>query len=205
MEKQQFLEDQVKLPSPVFKEVQDYANSRDFPIISDQVGQQLQIFASFYQYPMVLELGSGFGYSAMWFAQGMSDGELHLCDFSTENIHLAYDYLDEIDKSDLIHSSHIGNALDYFNETDKNFDIIFIDIDKLYYLDAIKIASQRLNPNGMIIMDNLFFGGRVYLDDGKKKRGRESILDSIEFLKKDPRFFISMIDIADGLLLAKLK
>ena len=200
-----FLNDHVIVPSSSFSEVKEYALNRGFPLISDEVGQQLQIFASFYEYPQVLELGSGFGYSAMWFSQGMDNGELHLCDFSKENIHMAYDYLDEIDKSDLVCSSHIGNAIDYFDICKSCFDIIFIDIDKLYYLEAVKRASESLNPGGMIILDNLFFGGRVYLDDGKKKRGRDSILESIEYLKNDGRFFISMLNVGDGLLLAKLK
>ncbi|MCJ8344905.1 class I SAM-dependent methyltransferase [bacterium] len=202
---QQFLEEHIVLPSSHFKTVREYALNRDFPLISDQVGQQLQIFASFYENPKILELGSGFGYSAMWFSQGMIKGQLYLCDFSHQNIHMAHLYLDQIQKSDLIADTYVGNAVDYFGQNDEKFHIIFIDIDKMYYLEAIKRASDRLKPGGMIIMDNLFFGGRVYLDDGTKQRGRQSILDSIDYLKKDGRFYISMLDVGDGLLLAKLK
>lgn len=202
---EKFLNEQIVLPSTVFTEVREYAVNRGFPLISDDVGQQLQMFASFYQSPKVLELGSGFGYSAMWLLEGMSAGEIHLCDFTQANLDLASGYLSDLDKLSLVKNMHCGDALEYLKQADGSFDIVFIDIDKLFYYDAVVHSVERLNPGGLIIMDNLFFGGRVYQDDGKKQRGRESILKAIDFIKNDSRFIVSMIDVGDGLLLAKLK
>ncbi|MCO4783307.1 MAG: class I SAM-dependent methyltransferase [Candidatus Cloacimonetes bacterium] len=202
---EKFLNEQIQIPSPLFNEVRQYALQRGFPLISDDVGQQLQMFASFFDSPKILELGSGFGYSAMWFLEGMSKGEIHLCDFTQANLDLAEGYLKKMGKFSLVKPMYCGNALDYIKNSKSTFDIIFIDIDKLFYLDAIKASVEHLTSGGLIIMDNLFFGGRVYLDDGKKQLGRKSILDAIDFIKQDSRFIVSMIDVGDGLLLAKLR
>lgn len=200
-----FLSQQIEVPSPLFSKVRQYALDRGFPLVSDDVGQQLQLFASFYDRPKILELGSGFGYSAMWFCEGMTQGQIHLCDFTQANLDLAKEYLESLDKLSLIQEMYCGNALDYLKSSTLSYDIIFIDIDKLFYHEAMLNAVEHLNLGGMIIMDNLFFGGRVYLDDGKKQLGRQSILKAIDLIKNDKRFIVSMIDVGDGLLLAKLR
>lgn len=68
-----YLEQLQPTSQAVFQEMEILANKEDFPIVGPQVGRLLAMLAQLQQAQSVFELGSGFGYSALWFAQAMPD------------------------------------------------------------------------------------------------------------------------------------
>src|SRR5512143_4247566 len=74
----------------LLREMQRYGEGRQFPIVGPQVGRLLHVLARSIGASRVLELGSGFGYSAMWLAHAVgAGGRVVLTDTSKENAALA--------------------------------------------------------------------------------------------------------------------
>ena len=57
---------------------------------------------------------------------------------------------------------HHGAALDLIeNFSIKSFDFIFIDADKINYIEYYKRAMHLLKNNGIIVLDNMLWSGKV--------------------------------------------
>ncbi|MGH7885979.1 MAG: O-methyltransferase, partial [Thermodesulfobacteriota bacterium] len=135
----------------IFKEMEDYAASNEVPIVGPLVGRLLSQISLIKQPQKLFELGSGFGYSALWFSISLSENAKITCsDFAKEKADLALDYFKRagVDKSI---NFLTGNSLDLLKNSKEKFDIIFNDVDKDYYPDVIDIAYEKLNSGGMLI------------------------------------------------------
>src|SRR3712207_3455171 len=83
-----------RLDGPVLLEMEAEAAERGFPIVGRNVGMTLEVLARSAGARRVVELGSGFGYSAYWFARAVgSAGEVHCTDGDPANAEKASAYL----------------------------------------------------------------------------------------------------------------
>jgi caffeoyl-CoA O-methyltransferase len=145
----------------VRRKMEEIAEGNGFPIVGPQVGRLLSILARSVNARRILELGSGYGYSALWFARGMQDGGSIACtDLSTENRDLALGFFREagIEKST---SFHVGDALAFARAQTGPFDVVFNDIDKQDYPQSISVALRLLRVGGLFITDNVLWSGKV--------------------------------------------
>src|SRR5262245_33839151 len=79
---------------PVLTEMEKLAAERAFPIVGPLVGRILYQFASILKAKRILELGSGYGYSAFWWALATpEDSRIYCTEGSAENIRLGIDFL----------------------------------------------------------------------------------------------------------------
>src|SRR5574341_1454929 len=79
---------------PVRREMEELARQRRFPIVGPLVGRHLLQLALAIGARRVFELGSGYGYSALFFARGVGEsGTVHCTDLSEENVRLAEAFL----------------------------------------------------------------------------------------------------------------
>ncbi|KAA3656252.1 MAG: O-methyltransferase, partial [Calditrichaeota bacterium] len=79
-----------KAPFPILERLAKEAAESNFPIIGVQTGRLLQHYATIANARRIFEMGSGFGYSALWFAAGMVErGRIICTDFSTEDLQKA--------------------------------------------------------------------------------------------------------------------
>jgi caffeoyl-CoA O-methyltransferase len=146
---------------PVLAEMEARAEEKGFPIIGAQAGRLFEILARATGARRVLELGSGFGYSAWWFARGLPpDGRVVCTDFSEENRELALGFLRRAGLAEKV-EFHVGDALALARARKGPFDIVFNDIDKHAYPDSIEVAAALLRPGGLFITDNALWAGKV--------------------------------------------
>lgn len=181
----------------ILSEMENYAREHRFPIIGPMVGPFLRQIAVITNAKRILELGSGFGYSALWFAGGIDDDAKIICiDGSEDNRNRALDYHKRAGVDYKV-EYHVGNALEVVEQFVGPFDIIFNDIDKDGYPDAFDAAIPRLKKGGIFITDNLLWSGRIF-DDSPD----ESTKGVIEFTRKlfeSGELLPSIIPIRDGL------
>src|SRR5580765_5898523 len=72
------------------------AEEHGFPIVGRATGRYLELAARAVGARRVMELGSGYGYSAYWFARAVgADGEVVCTDGDPDNAALAQTYLTE--------------------------------------------------------------------------------------------------------------
>ena len=151
----------ARYDEPVLLEMEAEARELGFPIVGRNVGVTLWTLAASIGARRVFELGSGFGYSAYWFARATgAEGEIHLTDGDAANERKAADYLGRASVWDRV-TYHVGDALTSFAAVDGDFDIVYDDIDKHGYPDAWRAARDRVRVGGLYICDNTLWYGRV--------------------------------------------
>ncbi len=146
---------------PVLEEMEELARKKGFPIVGAHAGRLLGILARATGARRVLELGSGFGYSAWWFARGLPPGGRVVCtDYSPENRALALGFLQKAGLAGRIEFL-VGDALEAARTLAGGFDIVFNDIDKQSYPESVPVAVSLLRPGGLFITDNVLWSGKV--------------------------------------------
>jgi len=181
----------------VLAEMEDYASQNDFPIIGPMVGPFLRQLALITGAESIFEMGSGFGYSAYWFAGGMNGrGKIICTDGLDDNREKAMGFLKRGGFDRLV-DFHVGNALEIIRRFDGPFDIILNDIDKEDYPEAFDIAMARLKRGGLFITDNVLWSGRII--DEKPDKTTKAILEFNRILFNTDGVLSSIIPIRDGL------
>jgi predicted O-methyltransferase YrrM len=194
----------TRRPSDVIlTEMERYAAKQDFPIVGPDVGRLLFILARFGAARHVLELGSGFGYSAYWFALALPpDGEVHCTDQLAENRDRAVDVFARAGLHDKLRF-HVGDALQIARRLDGPFDIVFNDIDKEDYPAVIDLAAPRLRPGGLLITDNALWYGRVA--EPNPDATTRGVLAYNQAIAEHPDFETVILPLRDGVSVAVKK
>jgi caffeoyl-CoA O-methyltransferase len=185
---------------PVLAEMEDEAERRGFPAVGRVVGVTLEVLARSIGARRVFELGSGFGYSAYWFARAVGErGEVHCTENDPENVGAGQEWLDRAGLGNQV-VWHTGDALTAFGETDGEFDLVFVDIDKREYPDAWRAASERIRVGGLYICDNaLGTGSTNVLEDSEVAR---YIGEHNDLVARDERWISAIIPTREGDLVA---
>jgi caffeoyl-CoA O-methyltransferase len=187
----------------VLREMEKYAERKGFPIIGPMNGRFLRQLAMITKAKRILELGSGYGYSAYWFAGGMRPGGKIICtDLSEENRKRARGFLKRGGFGSRV-DFRVGDALEVMRKTKGLFDIILNDIDKERYPEALEAALPRLRPGGIFITDNVLWSGKIL--SRRPTVASRAILEFNRRLFVSKEAFSSIIPIRDGLALAVKK
>ena len=181
----------------IFHKMERYAAENDFPIVGPLCGSFLQQMARATGAKNVFEMGSGYGYSALWLAGGMpDDGKIICTDGNLKNKERAQTYFESAGVSHKI-DFQVGMAQKILEHTSGPFDIIFNDIDKHEYPDIIELVVSKLRPGGLFITDNALWGGSVVeaADDVYSKGVQE--FNRIIFERTD--LLTTIVPLRDGL------
>lgn len=174
-----------------------HARRHGFPIIGPLVGRFLYQMATVIDARQIIELGSGYGYSAYWFSQAMGKrGKIIMTDGDPKNELMANKYFARGKVKSRI-EYRVGDALEIIREYRGLFDIILNDVDKHAYPDTIDLVAPRLRKGGLFITDNTIWSGRVY--DGSRDRNTRGVIEFNRRMYADRRFFTTILPLRDGL------
>ncbi len=164
-----------------------------------QVGNVLQSYIMASKAKKILEIGMFTGYSALKMAEVLpKDGIIHTCELGENHIKTAQKFFD-LDKNGYKIKIHNGPALNSISKFKFNyFDFCFIDADKNNYTNYYKKCIKLLKPNGVMIIDNMLWGGQVL-----KPKDKEStiIAETAKIINNDQNVYNTMLTIRDGLML----
>lgn len=195
-----YMEDLLPPRDPIFVELENKAEEENFPAVGPRVGFFLEIMARSIGARTVMELGSGYGYSGLWFARALQPGgRLILTDLKEKNREMALAYFEKAGLQ-LVVEFRVGDALEFLKEEAGPLDIIFNDIDKQDYPKVIPLAHERLRTGGLFITDNTLWYGKVVEPEPDKTT--ESILEFNCKLKEHKGFLTINLPIRDGISLA---
>ena len=185
---------------PVLLEMERVAAERNFPIVNRIVGVTLEALARSISAKRVFELGSGYGYSAYWFARAVGpSGEVYLTDGDPENEKKALHYLGRAGLAERVRY-RVGDAVARFGEVDGDFDIVYCDIDKEGYPDAWRAARDRIRVGGLYLCDNVLWSGRVVEDSPDETTN--AILEHNAMIAADERYLSLIVPTRDGVMVA---
>ena len=178
-------------------EMERLADRRHFPIVGPLVGRLLNVLARSISARNVFECGSGFGYSAYWFALALpSGGRVILTEGSAENCASARGFLS---RAGLMDKACIekGDALEILPRHAGPFDIIFCDIDKRDYPRVYPLMKPRLRAGGLFLCDNMLWSGRV-ADVQRTDEDTRGIRELTRLLYADPDLATTILPLRDG-------
>ena len=171
-------------------------------VVGPLEGAFLQMMAQLVGAKRVLEIGMFTGYSALCFAEALpADGTVITCEIDEESAALARRYLSQTSFGNKI-SIRMGPALDTMSALTGLFDVIFIDADKVNYLNYYRRALDLLSPNGVILIDNVLWNGDV-LKQPPPDASTAAIQDLNRAVSADPRVTAVLVTIRDGVLVVK--
>ena len=102
----------------------------------------------------LLELGSGFGYSAAWWLRGMPpDGTVVLTDLDPDLVARGTAHLERLGHRGRFRYA-VGEAIETLRRAHGPFDVVYCDVDKEGYPDVVEPAVERLRPGGLLVTDN---------------------------------------------------
>ena len=185
---------------PVRHEMEDLARKKGFPIVGPLVGRMLVVLARAIGAKRVFELGSGYGYSALFFAKAVGvDGIVHCTDTSEENVRLAEGFLTRAGLISRV-TYHREEATAALRRLGGTWDVVYNDIDKDGYPATVELAYERLRPGGLFITDNVLWSGRVLQpDDAASTRG---VVEFTRRLLAHPGFVTTINPTRDGVAVA---
>ncbi|MCB9025732.1 MAG: O-methyltransferase [Bdellovibrionaceae bacterium] len=129
-------------------------------------GKLLQFFVRLHKVKRIVEIGTLYGYSALWLARGLpTEGMIYCLEKDPENFIKARDLLKQSEVSEKVEVIQ-GEALDSLKLLTKKgpFDMVFIDANKAGYLSYLDWAEENVRAGGLIIGDNTFLFGNVFND-----------------------------------------
>ena len=152
----------------------------------------------------VVEVGTFTGLSSLAMARALPEsGRILCCDISEEYTNMARRYWDRAGVSDRI-TLELGPAAETLAALtpDQRVDLALLDADKEGYIGYYDALVPRLSPQGVIVADNIFMGGRVV--DAESGSNAEAMVAFAEHVQADPRTETVIIPIGDGFTLSRL-
>ena len=192
---------------PVLIEMEILAQKNNFPIVGRLVGVFLETMAKMIDAQRVFEFGSGYGYSAYWFAKAVgSTGQVICSEADFLNIEKAEQYLRAANLWDRI-DFRAGMAQEIFTRTDGLFDICYNDVDKGDYPEIWFMAKARIRTGGLYIADNVLWRGRVALEHYADvfPGWTEAVREHNRLIFNDPDFDTFINPTRDGVIVARRK
>jgi caffeoyl-CoA O-methyltransferase len=195
-------------PEPaLLQEIADYTNthhSQPHMLSGHLQGRFLEMISRMQRPRRILEIGTFMGYSAICLAAGLvEDGVLHTIELRDADADVAEGYFRRANMQDRI-ILHRGNALEIIPALKEDWDLIFIDADKVNYTEYYKLTLPRLALGGLIIADNVLFHGKVLEPDVNDKSAK-AIQAFNEYVERDGSVEKLMLTIRDGLMFIRKK
>ena len=182
---------------PILNEMENFGTSINFPFLGPLVGTILYQYVVTIGAKRILELGSGFGYSAYWFSLGLpEDGIVYCTDFSAKNKEKAEAYFIRAKVDKKIQFS-VGDALEIMNKLDGKFDIILNDVQKTKYPEVFQPAVDKLRKGGLLITDNVLRKGLVAEETDDESVAAIQEYNRMMFSSKE--VISSILPVRDGL------
>jgi predicted O-methyltransferase YrrM len=141
------------------------------------------------------------GYTTTHLARAVGDGGLVVTiDPSDEMIKAAEGYLERAGLRERVRIER-GKALDVIPHLRETFDLIFIDAVKEEYTDYLKLSLPRLRSGGVVIVDNLLWGGQVAgeIRAPDQETSTNALREFNSYFVNHPKLRAEVLSVGDGL------
>jgi predicted O-methyltransferase YrrM len=196
-EQAEYLDQLLSQSDPLLAEMEAYAAEHRVPIADREVARFLEITARTTGARKALEIGMAIGYSVVHLVRGMGqDGLLVTIEPSDEMIERATRYLERAGLLDRVRIER-GKALEVMPNLDETFDLLFIDALKEEYSQYLDLGLPRLRTGGVVIVDNLLWGGKVAGDDAETST--VALREFNRYFINHPQLLAEVLSVGDGL------
>jgi predicted O-methyltransferase YrrM len=166
-------------------------------------GRFLSLISKIVSPENILEVGTFTGYSALCLAEGLKDnGRLITIDKNEELEDVVRAYIEESGMGHQIEFI-VGDAIKAIKGRKEEFDLVFIDADKVNYINYYKLILPKVRKGGIIIADNVLWSGKVV--DKKVKPDQETLVlrEFNAMVADDNRVENVLLPVRDGLMVIR--
>ncbi|HSK64638.1 MAG TPA: O-methyltransferase, partial [Pyrinomonadaceae bacterium] len=181
-------------------EMEAYAAEHQVPIADREVAVFLEITARAIRAEKVLEIGMAIGYSVVHLARGMGErGIVVTIEPSDEMITVASRFLQRANLFGRVQIAR-GKALDVMPELSETYDLLYIDALKEEYSQYLDLGLPRLRSGGVVIVDNLLWGGKVAQPaDASDESSTVALREFNRYFMNHPQLRSEILSVGDGL------
>jgi len=166
-------------------------------------GRVLSMISHMVRPERILEIGTYTGYSALCLAEGLQEnGKLITIDVNKQLETFVRGYFAKSDYNDQI-DFRISNAMELIPQLDEVFDIVFIDADKMNYINYYHLVFDKVKKGGYILSDNVLWSGKVTGAYDKLDKDTRLLMDFNRLVQEDPRVENVLLPIRDGIMIAR--
>jgi predicted O-methyltransferase YrrM len=145
----------------VVGEMESYAEEHCVPIIGPAVARLLTLLVQVSGAKRIFEMGSAIGYSTIWLARAAGPkAQVFYTDGDPEQARRAQKYFRRAGVVKRVRVQ-VGDALALLKKTPGTFDLIFNDVEKHQYPDALRVALPKLRRGGLFVTDNTLWSGKA--------------------------------------------
>jgi predicted O-methyltransferase YrrM len=185
---------------PILKEMEEYAAKHRVPIADREVARFLEITARAIGAKRVLEIGMAIGYSVVHLARGMTPyGVVVTIEPNDEMIQAATAFLQRANVADRVQLAK-GKALDVMPAFTETYDLLYIDAVKEEYKQYLDLGLPRLREGGVVVVDNLLWGGKVAQPESENDESSTRALREFNrYFMNHPQLRSEILSVGDGL------
>lgn len=138
----------------------DGGNDQRMRAIGPATGQILNILVRSLDAPTILELGTSFGYSGVWLADGAraTGGRVITMEMHAYKSEYAQDMIGQAGLAEYV-DFRLGDAVEMTRELPDKLDFVFLDLWKDLYIPCLEAFYPKLNPGAIIVADNMIRPG----------------------------------------------
>jgi len=189
------------------KELEDFARAENVPVIPHETVAYFRLLLESLQPEKILEIGTAIGFSALLMAEHAPQAQITTIDRNPEMIELAKANFAKYDSRQQITLLE-GDAVDLLETLEEDsYDLVFMDSAKSKYVVFLPQVLKRLNPGGLVLIDDVFQGGDVAKPFEEIKRGQRAIYRGLHSLfdatLDSPDLTASLLPLGDGLLMIR--
>lgn len=193
-------------PSQLCIELGDYTKD-NHPlgrmISGEMVSSLIGFFIRSHNVKNILEIGTFTGYSALAMAENIpANGKVITIDKNKKINTFAKSYWDRSEHGQKI-EARFGDANLVLNDlSDQSFDLVFIDADKGSYKNYLDKSLELLSEDGIIIVDNVLWSGKVTQDNvASDDKTTTALIEFNNYIEGRKDLYKTMLPIRDGLFL----
>lgn len=168
-------------------------------------GRLLSLLSKMIRPERILEIGTYTGYSALCMAEGLTEtGKIITLDINAQLEDFVRSYISESEYASKV-DYRICNAMEEIPQLDEQFDLVFIDADKMNYINYYHLVFDKVKPGGYIFSDNVLWSGKVVQTEGKIDKDTQLLKEFNQLIQNDPRVENILLPIRDGIMIARKK
>jgi caffeoyl-CoA O-methyltransferase len=149
-------------PPPVIVELEEHCKRDEIPLMDRAGVRLLATLVAAVRADAILELGTAYGYSAIWMALAQSSsGRIRTIDPDVARTTIAKSYFERAGvggRIEVINRPALDAIADMAHPT---YDLVFIDAVKAEYAAYLEAVLPHVRTSGLIVVDNLLWSHRV--------------------------------------------
>lgn len=185
--------------------LEKYCNEKNIPIIPHETAIFLDFILSLIKPKNILEIGTAVGYSSILMEMNLDkDGQIITIERNPKMFFEAEKNIKEFALEDRI-KIIFDDAKNVLDKMNKKFDFIFMDSAKAKYIEFYPFCMEKLNLDGILIVDDIFQGGTVFDDlssiPRRNRKIHKRLNEFLDFIQNDSSVKSTLIPLGDGIIM----